>query len=204
MSNRIRRIFPIVHVSVLAAALLASTCMISPAWGAQTAAKPQPKPPLQSETAAIDPAKLADLQKLFEVSGAKKNVHEMIGVLLSTLKPQIERSLPPGDRSEQVVNVVLKKIGAIIDSDEFFLHLAQIYDTYFTDDDVKDLVKFYESPAGKHFAAVMPQITQQFARTTQQWMAERIPKTMEELSNEYPELKGQPPASGAPGKSPKL
>ncbi|MBI2818328.1 MAG: DUF2059 domain-containing protein [Acidobacteria bacterium] len=182
---------------VISAALLA-TALVTPLWGAQTAAKPPTNSPSQAEAPPIDPAKLADLQRLLEVSGSKKNVHEMTGAMLNSLRPQLERGMPPGERSQQVVTAVLRKLTSVIDSDEFFLHLAQIYDNFFTQEDVRELIKFYESPAGKHFAAVMPQMTQQFVNVTQQWLAERVPKMMEELSQEYPELKPGSPRPPAP------
>jgi len=164
---------PAVVLRKAISAALMTVALTTPLWGAQTGAKPPTTPPSQSEATPIDPAKLADLQKLFEVSGSKKNVHEMIGAMLNSLRPQLESGMPPGERSQQVVTAMLRKLGSLIDSDEFFLHLAQIYDNFFTQEDVRDLIKFYESPAGKHFAAVMPQMTQQFVRVTQQWVAER-------------------------------
>lgn len=168
--------------------VLANMLLTSMLCAAQAGAQPPGKAPTQAEAPPMDADKLAQLQRLFEVSGSKRNIHELIGGVLESMKPQIARGLPPGERSQQIATAVVRKLSSMIDSDEFFLHLAMIYDNFFTQEDVKDLITFYESPAGKHFAAVMPQMTQRFIRGTQQWIDERIPKMMEQILNDYPEF----------------
>ena len=40
-------------------------------------------------------------------------------------------------------------------------YLVTIYDKYFTHEDIKSLIAFYESPAGKKYLDTMPEITQE-------------------------------------------
>src|SRR6266540_3475736 len=104
---------PVVILNKAISATLLAMALVSPMWGAQASGEPAAQPPAQAEAPPIDPAKLADLQRLFEVSGAKKNIHEMIGAMLNTLRPQLERQMPPGERSQQVITVVLRKLGTL-------------------------------------------------------------------------------------------
>lgn len=61
--------------------------------------------------------------------------------------------------------------------------IVPIYDRNLTQDDVKDLIRFYESPTGKKFVSVLPKITQESMVVGEKWgreMAERVIKKLQD------------------------
>ena len=46
-----------------------------------------------------------------------------------------------------------------------------IYAKYLTHEEIKDLLRFYESPSGAKFVSVLPQITQESMLAGQTWGA---------------------------------
>ncbi|WP_409279481.1 DUF2059 domain-containing protein [Pseudomonas defluvii] len=79
--------------------------------------------------------------------------------------------------------------------------MVQLYTSTFSESELKDLVKFYESPLGKKVLEKMPMVTQQSAQLTQQKLESAVPVVNKLLSDMTAELD---PSAGkaAPAKKP--
>lgn len=79
--------------------------------------------------------------------------------------------------------------------------MVQLYTSTFSESELKDLVKFYESPLGKKVLEKMPMVTQQSAQLTQQKLESAVPVVNKLLSDMTTELD---PSAGkaAPAKKP--
>nr|WP_319528643.1 DUF2059 domain-containing protein [Pseudomonas laurentiana] len=65
--------------------------------------------------------------------------------------------------------------------------MVQLYTSTFSESELKDLVKFYESPLGKKVLEKMPMVTQQSAQLTQQKLESAVPvvnKLLSDMTNE--------------------
>ncbi|MGF6393865.1 DUF2059 domain-containing protein [Pseudomonas plecoglossicida] len=65
--------------------------------------------------------------------------------------------------------------------------MVDLYTQTFTEQELKDLVKFYESPLGKKVLTQMPKVTQQSAQLTQQSLEPAVPvvnKLLEDMTKE--------------------
>ncbi len=65
--------------------------------------------------------------------------------------------------------------------------MVDLYTQTFTEQELKDLVKFYESPLGKKVLREMPKVTQQSAQLTQQSLEPAVPvvnKLLEDMTKE--------------------
>ena len=167
--------------------------------GGRAAEPPSAKAPAQNGAAEIDPAKLADIQKLFELSGAKSNMEKMMGVVAEMMKSNLEKNPRMGDRGQQFANEFSRKFLALAASDDMLLLVARVYDNLFSRDDIQALIQFYQSPAGRHFVEAMPKMMEEFLRVGQQWAAEQVPKMLDEMMKEYPELNSDSAAPDASG-----
>jgi len=58
--------------------------------------------------------------------------------------------------------------------------IIPVYDKYFTQDDIRQLIKFYQTPVGKKIIKVMPSISAETMTLGQKWGA----KISEEMMNE--------------------
>jgi len=95
---------------------------------------------------AYGQTKSDDIVKMFKLSGVDKSMNAVI-----TQYRQLLPNVPSAfwDKME-------KKFGS-----EFISKCVPIYDKYYTHDEIKQLIKFYESPIGKKSIATTPVILQE-------------------------------------------
>lgn len=116
------------------------------------------------------------LQKMFEVSGSEETFNVVIGQMFSMFKDQYTEV-------EQDLWGELEKEFTDTSMDDLAEMLIPVYQKYMTLDDLKELIKFYESPVGKKFAKNTPMITQESMQIGQQWgmkIGENFARKMEE------------------------
>jgi hypothetical protein len=81
--------------------------------------------------------------------------------------------------------------------------MIKLYTDNFTEQELKDLVKFYQSPLGRKVLEKMPSVTQQSAQITQQKLESAVPvvnKLLADMTNELAPAKAA--TSAAPAKKP--
>ena len=143
----------------------------------QTAAASQPK---------IDPVKEANIRKLMQLTGADN----MTGVMLNSIKPSLINSLPPGNYRSQLVDLLLQKLGSKV-SAEVIGESVSVYDKYFTNDDILQLIAFYDTPVGKKMVTVVPQMMAEIMQTSLAQGQKLGLESLQEVLAEHPELKQQ-------------
>ncbi|WP_221409040.1 DUF2059 domain-containing protein [Reichenbachiella versicolor] len=102
------------------------------------------------------------LTKLLEVSGAEKTFSMVIQQMMTAMRPQYE-SVPQeywDDMEKEFKSTSLTDLVGM---------LVPIYQKHLTQDDLKEIISFYESPLGKKFAEKQPFITQESMQVGQQW-----------------------------------
>ncbi|MFK0312836.1 DUF2059 domain-containing protein [Pseudomonas sp. NPDC090233] len=78
--------------------------------------------------------------------------------------------------------------------------MVDLYTQTFTEQELKDLVKFYESPLGKKVLTQMPKVTQQSAQLTQQSLEPAVPVVNKLLEDMTKELDPNAGKAAAPAK----
>jgi hypothetical protein len=77
-------------------------------------------------------------------------------------------------------------------TDEFSDAVVEIYAKYFSDDDVKAITQFYATPTGQRFNNVMGDFLGDLSQAGQHVAMDNLPKIMQQLCKEYPELQDSP------------
>ena len=78
--------------------------------------------------------------------------------------------------------------------------MVDLYTQTFTEQELKDLVKFYESPLGKKVLREMPKVTQQSAQLAQQSLEPAVPVVNKLLEDMTKELDPNAGKAAAPAK----
>jgi uncharacterized protein len=172
-------------VLAIGATLLAGVSALAQQSGGSTAAA----------GSGINPAKEATIRKLLELTGAKKNELAFGEQLTAYLKNMLEKNLPPTEHKDQISNSLITKVNARLTSDEFINRLIPVYDREFSQDDLKGIISFYESPAGHKFLESSGRVSNEANRISDEWIKTMIPEILDQLMEEFPELKQQ---TGAP------
>lgn len=146
----------------------------------------------EGEQSKADPAKEADIRQLLQVTGMAELAQRQMGQMADQVKPLLERSLPPGERRHEIVEAFTRKFLARANSEGLIQQVIPIYDKYLTDDDVKAVLRFYKSPVGQRLLKVMPEMMKESSAVGQQWGEQLTREVLQEMAQEYPELRQQP------------
>ncbi|MFZ0706749.1 MAG: DUF2059 domain-containing protein [Candidatus Korobacteraceae bacterium] len=137
----------------------------------------------------IDPQKAADIRRFMEVSGAAGRGLRMMQSLETTLRLSWERSLPPGEYRSKLIDLCLARFRSKATGDSLVTMVIPIYDQHFTDDEIKQLTAFYETPVGKKAIAESPQVVSESQEADKLWGQHLGTEAMSEVLAEHPDLK---------------
>lgn len=155
---------------------------------------PQAVPPTAPPAPKIDPAKEADIRKLLEISGNSKLADDMVTTSTEQLRISILRSLPEGERSQRIVDSFLRRYKARFTSEQLTALIIPIYDKNLSDEDIKGLIEFYQSPLGQRAVKALPLIARESQQAGFEFGQKVVQQVVKEVQDEFPELKqGQPP-----------
>jgi len=130
---------------------------------------------------AMDAEKHANIGALLKDTGALANMNRVIDLLV----PQVIGSLRK--TNEKIPNAAWDEF-AVICVEEMKRALPQleepiiaIYDANFSDDEIKQLVAFYQSPVGRKIVIQQPQLTQQSLTLGQSWGEQAAARAVERI-----------------------
>lgn len=186
--------------------LLIPVAAFAQASTSKTAPAPQaaPKPPAGSEAApaspaaaakppAIDPAKEADIRKLMGVVGEKSMTTELLRDMSANMKPVLTNSLPPGDYRDKLIDLFFEKF--LASANKEFPKLEEsavsVYDKYLSDEDIKGLIQFYQTPLGQKTLTVLPKVMVEMQQEGQKLGQQIGQQSMMEVLAEHPDLAKQ-------------
>jgi hypothetical protein len=158
----------------------------------QQAAQSQTPHAANSEVAPaqtkIDPVKAADIQRLLDVAGMKALLTETMSSMITNIRPTVLRSLPPGDYRDKLVDLFFEKFRSKLSIQQFLDMAAAGYDKYLSDEDIKSLTQFYQTPLGQKTLTILPKLTVEL-QTEGMHMGEQAGReSMTEVLAEHPDL----------------
>src|SRR5262245_24287155 len=130
-----------------------------------------------------------NIRHLMTVMGAEKLAATVLDQYLQAMKPILAQA----SLNDEEVRKRLDRFSEIM-SDEFkqvnlSTMYVELYDKYFTSDEIKGLIQFYESPIGKKYIEVLPAITQESMKRGMEVGSTVGQRAFERLVEEFPELK---------------
>jgi uncharacterized protein len=173
--------------------VLAGACVVTAQGtsGSQSMQSSQALASPQSEVvqAQIDPAKKADIQRLLDLVGTKTLMQASMDSMATTIRPLVTNSLPPGEYRERLVDLFFVKFRSLADPTQFLDESGvAIYDKHFSDEEIKGLIKFYETPLGQKAVSSLPQVTNDLREAGKSW-GERVGhQAMQQVLAEHPEM----------------
>jgi hypothetical protein len=155
-----------------------------------------PNPPAKSATASaapsvekkISPVKEADIRKLLELTGATMTMELTMQSMEKNIKPVLANSLPPGDYREKLINLFFEKFHSKMDLQKLIDLAVPLYDKYYTDEDIKGLIQFYETPLGRKTVKALPNLMGELTDAGQKMGQDAARQSMIEVIAEHPEL----------------
>ena len=126
---------------------------------------------ISAENKTVNREKLNDIKNLLVMSGSSELGKQMMWQMINSFKGIMPNV--PDNFWREFMNEA--------DMDELMDKLVPIYDKYLSHDDIKELVKFYESSAGKRYVKALPQISKESMTIGQEWGEEIGKKVLKKL-----------------------
>ncbi|MBW4636886.1 MAG: DUF2059 domain-containing protein [Gloeocapsa sp. UFS-A4-WI-NPMV-4B04] len=143
--------------------LVVVTTVSSPAF-AQSQTQPQTQ---NSE-------KINSIKELISITDAKNVTQQILNQSVDAMKSQFP----------QVPQKFWNEFKAGANADELINRLIPIYNKYFTEEDIKQLITFYQTPLGKKLISVNPQVARDSLIVGQQYGKEVAQTVIEKLKEQ--------------------
>ena len=110
-------------------------------------------------TPASSPEKLSDIRTLIMLTGGEQLGKQMINDIIDAFKENYPDV--PAEFWDEFLNG--NDVQTLIDSN------IKVYDKHLSQDEIKEIIKFYESAAGKKLIEVLPAISQESYNSGEEW-----------------------------------
>jgi len=172
----------------IAMAILLACGLVAFAAPQRAGAQQAPAAQSPADRPKIDPAKEADIRTLQEVRGDKAAVDQIMKDMIESIRPYVMSTLPPGEYREKFADMFFAKFQAQNGAQKLLELEVPIYDKYLSDDDVKALIQFYQTPAGQKLAQVTPSIALDLRAVSEKWAQETGRQCMVDVISENPDM----------------
>ena len=166
-----------------------------------------PAKPLEPATAApkvapaaetADPAKLAAIRHLMDISNTSKMGENISNGITSQVHSVMGRAIP-ADRLQKFMDAFSEKFSMAAPASTVNENTAAVYARHFSMEDIQGLTKFYESPLGQRVLKSLPEAQEEAYSSGQQMDQQAAMQILRGMSDEYTELKQMlPPDTSKP------
>ena len=131
------------------------------------------------EDGAIAPELRADIEHLMQVTQMTDMSRQMGDMMAQVIVQKTGVDTPEAVARCRVI--VAEVIRELVADEKLIDEIINIYARHFTEDDVRDMIAFYETPVGKKTIEVMPTLMQEGMQAGQRWAAEMLPGVEERV-----------------------
>ena len=136
-----------------------------------------------------DPQKKDNIRRLMKIMGVEKLTQSMLDQYLQALKPVLAQASKDDEQNRERLDRFAEIMSEEFKQVDLIPTYVDIYDKYFTNEEINGLIQFYESPVGKKAIAVLPAITQEGMKRGMELGSTVGEKALTRLVNEFPDLK---------------
>jgi uncharacterized protein len=150
--------------------------------GPAAAQTPAPATTLQTGH-AIEPEFRADIERLVNMTGGTARGAQLASLASDAFLNGIRQTVPSiQPRLIEIVREVLNsEFDRAFNGPEMMDKVVALYARYFTHEDVKGMLAFYQSDLGRKAIAAMPSLTREAAAIGQQWAEANMPRVLDVL-----------------------
>jgi uncharacterized protein len=112
-----------------------------------------------AQTQESSDAKKEDILKLMKLTGSDQMARQILSQMIAAMKPGAPR----------VPETFWTEFMAEVDTNELMDMLVPVYDKHFTQEEIRQMIEFYETPVGRKIIEAMPQVMQESMALGQIW-----------------------------------
>lgn len=133
----------------------------------------------------LSEAKRTDITKLIEMTGALALGKQMSDALVTQMSQAIKANRP--DLAPELFDILQEEVNSVIEEKlpNFVAKIIPVYHKHFTHDDIKGMLRFYQTPLGQKTIRVMPLLLQESMYLGQQWGQALGPEVQKRVINRF-------------------
>jgi uncharacterized protein len=151
--------------------------------------------PAIAQVKAEDPQKTENIKQLLTLTGADKLRNALMDQMLDAFK----KNLPAVDqdpKNRKALDRLMELLREEIKKADFTNMTIELYEKYFTADEIKGLIQFYSSPVGQKAIQVLPTLMQESTGRGIEMGQAAAERAFARWGEEYPEMKKALAAGG--------
>jgi uncharacterized protein len=125
--------------------------------------------------ARVSPSKDKEIRRLLKLTESSKVGQQVMSQMFAMFK-RSATEVP-----DSVWEELNKEFSDDLSSGAFLDRVVPVYSAHFSEQDIKGLIAFYESPLGKKTISKMPQVVSEMMMVGQQWGEDMLKKLRERL-----------------------
>jgi len=145
---------------------------------------------------AAETGKEERVLKLLEITNARSTVDQVAKSIEGFMQQQIQataRDLPP--EGQEAMEIVRRESTAWLSEnlswDQLKGMYVDVYSEVFTEKEIDQLIRFYQSPLGQKILAKMPELLQACFQRSQALVKEKLPEFQERLKKRLEEVEAK-------------
>ena len=135
-----------------------------------------------------DQMKDADIRRLLELTHAGELATQTMNAMEGNMRPLMIDAFPKGEYREKLIGLFFDKFHAKLDVQQLVDMAIPAYKKYYSDEEIKQLIAFYQTPLGQKMMDVAPKLVAETQAAGQNWGAQLGRECMQEVLAEHPEL----------------
>ncbi len=129
---------------------------------------------------AADAASYETARKLTEVTALRTEIDKAIGDAVASLRMQLAQQGMPSDKADQFLAAFRDALDA--EAQTLIDDLIRVYADRFSDAEIEDLIRFYETPTGQKLVKLQREISQEQTQAVARWIITAAQRAAENLA----------------------
>jgi len=145
--------------------------------------------PPSEENVPIPPAMETNIRRLLDLTGVTKSASESVSRMAEAVKRGLLSELPAGAPAKQIADRLDEKLDALTESNDYLKPFINFYGERFSPEEILDLIRFFETPAGQHYVKEVSLLNPQIVAMSQASIRENLGRITREMREEFPDLR---------------
>jgi hypothetical protein len=144
---------------------------------------------------AKDASNRRDIIELLEITKSYNIAMQAMSQFMNSYKETFNRNRPNEKKvPDEVVAKIIEEIKSELDKESFYDMIVPVYEKYLSNKDIKEIMAFYKSRAGRKFISVLPDILKDNGAAAQKWAKKAMERIGPKIEQRLKEM-GYPKAN---------
>lgn len=144
--------------------------------------------PAFAQQAPAKSEKAANIERLLKLVGADKLQSQMLDQAIGMLKPLFSANGQGDEASRKMLNRFSDIMSEELRKADIGQIAPELYDKYFTNDEIKGLIAFYESPLGQKTIQILPALSAESMSRGQKLGEQAGVRAYQRFLQEFPDV----------------